>query len=535
MVIPRTIGKYEIVDTLGTGGMGTVYRAFDRTLERTIALKIVHLDRVLGVKPEELAQRFRIEALAGARLNHPAIVAIFDYDDQDPIGAYIAMEYVEGCGLDQYIKRRMELHLEDAISVMQQLLEGLACAHRQGVVHRDIKPANLLITRDGLVKIMDFGIAKLGPQTLTQNGMIMGTPQYMAPEQYVGGAIDQRCDIHAAGAVLYELLTGSPPYCGTEAEVMYKICAEKPKPLSTVDPAIAKAFEPIVAKALEKVAANRYASAEEFQEALRSSWQSISSKVPPATLSETARTIATACSLQRVAPLGSSRVADTLVRAPAAGVTGAAPAADPAAQLVPPDGVVPLGIVPLGIVPLGIAPLPDAISKTTAVTTGSGPPRNIGETGSLIGWSRDQLAEIERQLTPIVGPMARILVREAAATTGSRQEVYRLLATHLRTPEERTQFLRSGDRSPAAPVSTTPPSAADAVAVTGIAGVPLTAEITQRASQLLARYLGPIATVVTRRAAQAAADEAHLYSILAEKLTDAAERESFLRDARQQH
>jgi hypothetical protein len=530
MVIPRTVGKYEIVDTLGTGGMGTVYRAFDRTLERTIALKIVHLDRVLGVKPEELAQRFRIEALAVARLNHPAIVAIFDYDDQDPIGAYIAMEYVEGCGLDQYIKRRTELHLEDAISVMRQLLEGLACAHRQGVVHRDIKPANLLITRDGLVKIMDFGIAKLGPQTLTQNGMIMGTPQYMAPEQYVGGAIDQRCDIHAAGAVLYELLTGSPPYCGTEAEVMYKICAEKPKPLSTVDPSIAKAFEPIVAKALEKAPANRYASAEDFQEALRSSWLSISSKVPSATLSETARTIATACSLQRAAPLGGSRVADTLVRAPAAAVTGAPPEADPVAQPVQPDGV-----VPLGIPPLGVPPLPDATSKTAAVTTGSGRPRNIGETGSLVGWSRDQLAEIERQLTPIVGPMARILVREAAATTGSRQEVYRLLATHLRTPEERTQFLRSGDRSPTAPVSTTSPSISDAVVVTGIAGAPLTAEITQRASQLLARYLGPIATVVTRRAAQAAADEAQLYSILAEKLTDTAERESFLMEARRQH
>jgi serine/threonine-protein kinase len=300
---------------------------------------------------------------------------------------------------------------------------------------------------------------------------------------------------------------------------MYKICAEKPKPLSTVDPSIAKAFEPIVAKALEKVPANRYASAEDFQEALRSSWQGISSKVPSATLSETARTIATESSLQRAAPLGSSRVADRLVRAPAAGVTGAAPAADPVAQPVPPDGV---------------APLSDAMSKTAAVTTGSGRPHNIGETGSLIGWSRDQLAEIERQLTPIVGPMARILVREAAATTGSRQEVYRLLATHLRTPEERTQFLRSGDRSPTPPVSTTPPRISDSVVLSGIAGVPLTAEITQRASQLLARYLGPIATVLTRRAAQAAADEAHLYSILAEKLTDT-ERERFLMEARQQH
>jgi serine/threonine protein kinase len=524
MVIGQTVGKYVIVDTLGTGGMGTVYRAFDRTLERTVALKIVHLEPVPGVTPEELAKRFRIEALAGARLNHPAIVAIFDYDDQDPIGAYIAMEYVEGCGLDHYLKRRTELHLEDAISVMQQVLDGLACAHRQGVVHRDIKPANLLIARDGLVKIMDFGIAKMGPRTQTQSGMIMGTPQYMAPEQYVGGAVDQRCDVHAAGAVLYELLTGSPPYVGTETEVMYKICCEKPKPLSMVDPLIAKAFDPIVAKALEKVPANRYASAEDFREELLSSWQSISSKVPSATLSETARAIAAAFTLQRGALPGGSQVADTIVRAPAAGVTGAAPGADPVAQPVPPDGAA----------PRTGSPRPDPISKTGAVATGSNRARNTGQTGSLIGWSRDQLAEIERQLTPIVGPMARILVREAAATTGSRQELYRVLATHLRTPEERKQFLPPADSSPTAPGSTTPPTAADTVVDSSVGGVPLTAQITQRASQLLARYLGPIATVLTRRAAQTAADEAHLYSILAEKLTDTAERERFLMEARRQ-
>jgi serine/threonine-protein kinase len=305
---------------------------------------------------------------------------------------------------------------------------------------------------------------------------------------------------------------------------MYKVCYEKPKLLSTVDPSIAEAFGPIIAKALEKVPENRYASAEDFREALRSSWQGISSKVPSLALSETARTIATAFSLQRVAPLGGSQVADTIVRAPgAAGATGAAPGADPVAQPVPPDGVAP---------PTG-SPRPDAISRTAAVTTGSGRPRNTGQTGSLVGWSRDQLAEIERQLTPIVGPMARILVREAAATTGSRQEVYRLLASHLRTPEERRQFLPAGDGAPTAPDSTTPPSVADGV-VSSSTGVPLTAEITQRASQLLAHYLGPIAAVVTRRAAQTAADEAHLYSILAEKLTDTAERERFLLEARRQ-
>jgi eukaryotic-like serine/threonine-protein kinase len=511
MVIPRTVGKYEILDALGTGGMGTVYRAFDPTLERTVALKIVHLDWVHDVPQEELAKRFRNEARAGARLHHPAIVTIFDFSDQDPAGAYIAMEYVEGCGLGQYIKRRTEPHLEDAISTMQQMLEGLAYAHRQGVVHRDIKPANMLITRDGLVKIMDFGIAKIGLQTLTQSGMIMGTPRYMAPEQYMGGAVDQRCDIHAAGVVFYELLTGSPPYLGTEAEVMYKVCYESPKALSGVEPAIAQAFDPIVAKALAKTPADRYASAEEFREALCSRWQEISATAPSPSLSERARTIAAAASLS-----GSVRT-DTILRGPAKGEvsTGGGPDARPA----PEEGGKPLS---------GAAR--SATRSTAAPGSGSSP--RTGETGPLTAWSRDQLAEIERQLLPIVGPMARILVREAAATTGNRQDLYRLLANHLRTPEERRQFLGAGgDRTPTDLSSTTPPSAADAAPPSAAGGSPLNAEVTQRASQLLARYLGPIAKVVTQRAAQTAADESHLYSMLAQKLTDTKERERFLKEA----
>src|SRR5438132_640069 len=217
MAIPRTVGKYEIVDAVGAGGMGTVYRAFDPTLERMVALKIVHLDRVHDVPFEQLCVRFRNEARAVARLNHPAIVTIFDYDDQDPVGAYIAMEYVQGCALDEYVKQRPKLHLEDAVSAMHQVLGGLAYAHGKDVVHRDIKPSNLLVTRDGLVKITDFGIARIGPKTTTQTGLLVGTPQYMAPEQYMGGLVDHRCDLHAAGAVLYELLTGTPPFTGPAA------------------------------------------------------------------------------------------------------------------------------------------------------------------------------------------------------------------------------------------------------------------------------------------------------------------------------
>src|SRR5437660_10887967 len=136
MAIPRTVGKYEIVDAVGAGGMGTVYRAFDPTLERMVALKIVHLDRVHDVPFEQLCVRFRNEARAVARLNHPATVTIFVYDDQDTVGAYIAMEYVPGCAVDEYVKQRPELHLEDAVSAIQQVSGGLVYANGTVVVQR---------------------------------------------------------------------------------------------------------------------------------------------------------------------------------------------------------------------------------------------------------------------------------------------------------------------------------------------------------------------------------------------------------------
>ncbi len=483
-MIPRSIGKYDIMDALGIGGMGTVYRAFDTTLERTVALKILQLDRGHDVTPQELSARFRNEARAVARLNHPAIVTIFDYDDQDPIGAYIVMEYINGCALDEYVKQRPELHMEDAISAMQQVLAGLAYAHRQGVIHRDIKPSNLLVTREGLVKITDFGIAKIGPRSQTQSGLIVGTPQYMAPEQYLGGVVDHRCDIHAAGAVLYELLSGAPPFQGTTAEVMYKVCHEVPKPVSSANPLLPQVFDPVVARALDKVAANRYATAGEFQEALRVSWDTMSTRPPSPTMSDRARMIATAISRQPVGPK-------------AAAASGSPPAVQAPAS------------------------------------SGSRRGRNVADSRSLAAWSRDQLAEIERQLMAIMGPVARVLVQDAAATTASRQELYRLLASYLKTPEERRLFLQAGEDASTDP-GEPPLRAANVITFANIVGRPLTPEATQRATLLLARYLGPIAGLLTRKAAQTAIDEAQLYSMLAEKVTDVTERDRFIMEAGRQ-
>jgi eukaryotic-like serine/threonine-protein kinase len=521
MAIPRSVGKYEVVDAIGAGGMGTVYRAFDPTLERMVALKIVHLDRVHDVPQEQMRERFRNEARAVARLNHPAIVTIFDYDDQDPVGAYIAMEYVQGCALDEYVKQRPELHLEDAVTAMHQVLGGLAYAHSRDVVHRDIKPSNLLVTRDGLVKITDFGIARIGPRNTTQTGMLVGTPQYMAPEQYMGGVVDYRCDIHAAGAVLYELLSGSPPFTGTSAEVMYKVCHEVPKPLSSVDASVPQCFDAIVARALEKQPTNRYASALEFQQALRASWQAVSPKPPSATLSMSARQIATA--IHRQPPPGLLPAPQPQTPRAAAGlepVPGPGPLA--ASRPAPPSAAAAAPAAPA-------AASPSADSARDAARAASAPSRSrpSGTQASLIAWSREQLAEIERQLLPLVGPMARILVRDAAATTASRQELYQLLASHLQSADERKRFLTAG--------GATGPALTPARGVTNprsaLAARPVTPEGTQLACQLLARYIGPIATLITRKAAQGATDEAQLYALLAEKVADERERERFLLEA----
>jgi serine/threonine-protein kinase len=489
-MIPRSIGKYDIIDALGIGGMGTVYRGFDTTLERTVAVKVLQLDRGHDVTPQELSARFRNEARAVARLNHPSIVTIFDYDDQDPVGAYIVMEYVNGCALDEYVKKRPELHLEDAVSAMQQVLAGLAYAHRQGVIHRDIKPSNLLVTREGAVKITDFGIAKIGPRSQTQSGLIVGTPQYMAPEQYMGGVVDHRCDIHAAGAVLYELLTGSPPFQGGAAEVMYKVCHEVPKPVSAVNRALPPVFDAVVARALDKASAKRYTSAIEFQQALRASWESVSTQPPSPTMSDRAKMIATAIGRHPVKPKSA---------APASG-----PGPPPSAQAQ--------------------APVSSAARR----------PRNVADSGSLAAWSREQLAEIERNLSTIMGPVARVLVQDAAATTASRKELYQLLANRLQTPEERRRFLQAGGESAASFDTGGPPlRATNAIVFSNVVGRPLTSEATQRATALLARYLGPIAGLLTKKAAQTATDEAQLYTILADKVTDAAERERFIKEAGQ--
>ena len=245
---PTQIGRYQVVRRIGSGGMGSVFLARDPELDRAVAIKLVKDD--LTDDPE-LRERFSREARSAARLRHPNIITIFDIGEHEG-RPFIAMEYLPGESLADIIRRQPAIELSRVLRWMESLSRGLAHAHRAGIVHRDIKPANLMVDPDGVLKIVDFGIARLGDSSLTRDGMLVGTANYMAPEQLLGSGADERCDIFAFGAVFYELLTARKAFPGTIADGLFnRICHEPPEPLAKLCPDLDR-VQRIVAMALEK-------------------------------------------------------------------------------------------------------------------------------------------------------------------------------------------------------------------------------------------------------------------------------------------
>jgi tRNA A-37 threonylcarbamoyl transferase component Bud32/tetratricopeptide (TPR) repeat protein len=259
------IGKYAILGEIGRGAMGIVYKATDPYIGRTVAIKTIRFD-VLGQGPErDMAQkRFMREAHSAGNLSHPNIVTIYDVGEDGDL-SYIAMEYIDGCSLEELISSRKKLSLEETASLVEQVANALDTAHRKGVIHRDIKPANILIDQEGKPHLVDFGIARLSTSTMTQTNMIMGTPYYMSPEQIAGKKVDNRSDIFALGGVLYEMLTGQKPFPGESiTTVIYKIMNENPLPVRNFQKNLPEGLEPILQKALAKDPAARYQSCREM-------------------------------------------------------------------------------------------------------------------------------------------------------------------------------------------------------------------------------------------------------------------------------
>ncbi|MCU1220951.1 MAG: serine/threonine protein kinase [Candidatus Angelobacter sp.] len=256
MMSIQTVGRYEITGELGRGAMGVVYKALDPTIGRTVALKTMRLD-VHGLDAQEMVRRFQNEARAAGVLNHPNIVTIYDAGQQDGI-FYIAMEFIEGTTLHELLAEKRVLATEEVLQLTRQICRGLDYAHSNGIVHRDIKPANIMITGNGTVKIMDFGIAKSGGQ-VTNTGQVLGTPNYMAPEQVKGRQLDGRSDLFSLGVILYEMLTGEKPFVGQNVTtIIYKIVNENPITPRDLDVTVHPGLSAIVTKALAKAPDDRY-------------------------------------------------------------------------------------------------------------------------------------------------------------------------------------------------------------------------------------------------------------------------------------
>jgi len=265
---PTTLGKYSIVRPLGRGAMGVVYEGFDPVIDRRVAIKTVRLDRVDESEGAEDLLRFKREAQAAGRLTHPNIVGVYDYGETDEL-AFIVMEFVEGDTLKSLLDRGERFTPADAVGMLESLLAGLAYSHEHGVIHRDIKPANVMITRDGRVKLADFGVARIESSSLTQAGTMIGTPSYMSPEQFMGQTIDARSDIYAAGVLLYQLLTGDKPFEGSVTSIMHKVLNTEAPPPSVLSVSVNPALDAVVARAMAKRPEARFGSARDFAAALR--------------------------------------------------------------------------------------------------------------------------------------------------------------------------------------------------------------------------------------------------------------------------
>ena len=482
------LGKYRIDSILGKGAMGVVYKAFDPFIERVVALKTIRKELFSDSQQADLISRFKNEAQAAGRLNHPNIVMVYDYGE-DAESAYIAMEFVEGTPLNTLMMPDKPTALPRVTAWMGDLLLALDYAHSRGVVHRDIKPANLLITSTAQVKVSDFGIARIESSTLTQTGSMIGTPSYMSPEQFRGETADGRSDVFSTGVLLYQLLTGVRPFVGSSSTVMLQILHEHPAPPSTLAPGIPAGFDAIIARALAKAPQDRFPSARAFLDALARVGKD-GADPDATTLGDSDRTVLAA----GLRPAYGGQGPGTGSAVSSGGDTGTLPPwkveafpelesmlsrqIGPMAKFLlkkvaaKADGIEELGELLLPHIPseLGRVQFQQAVAqlkkKLDASGTGSGAATTPGTlagtsiAGGATGLSAPDSIMAGRsairvpvafdeawaeattvRLTMIIGPIARVVAKRAARQTSDRLEFLQLMAAHIDSAADRTRFL----------------------------------------------------------------------------------------------
>jgi len=446
---PEHIGRYQIEAVLGRGGMGVVYKAHDPQIDRPVALKLVRADLLDGDERADYVERLRREAQAAGRCTHPNIVALYDYNMHEG-NPFLVMEYVKGMSVAQALARGTRFRQDEAVFIVGQLLEGLGCAHGLGVVHRDVKPANILLVENGRVKVTDFGLSRIGVSTLTQSGSLLGTPSYMSPEQCRGDEADYRSDLFSAGVVLHELLAGERPFPGRDVTVLIKqILYDEPPDLKGIVPDHLAAA---VRRALAKRPEDRFPSAASMAAALR-----------------------------------------------------------PARQAT--------------------------VDELTVVQ----PPRASNADQPAQSWVDEQvLTTLQRRLARHVGPIAKVLVSGAVRNAANPDALCELLAKNIANPDERRNFLREARRELSSAASSTrilQQSRADAAAVPPTIGGSLPANPPSAIAQTsidvaqmeLARFIGPIARVLVKRALASSSTPAELWTALAEHIERPEDRAAFLR------
>ena len=485
--VPERLGKYPITGVVGRGAMGIVFKGFDPVIKRPVAIKTIRKELLEDDDPsginasgasgryasDTMSSRFQREAQAAGALNHPGIVSVYEYGE-DTHYAFIAMEFVEGNNLRDYIANGTNFDEQDTVSIMAQLLDALQYAHTATVWHRDIKPANIIVMSNGRIKLTDFGIARLENADRTRTNVIMGTPGYIAPELYLGGQVDHRLDIFAAGVLFYQLLARKSPFRGGPEAIMHDVCYHDPEAASKADPAHRwSQYDAIVARAIAKAPADRFQSAGEFRSAILDAYaQPVANTISEATI---------------VTHRSRSAFAD-----PGPGSGGATPS----------------------------SPSP----KTFTASSSSAPPPT--------GWSGVVLAGVEVEIAKYIGPVAKVLVRRAAKEHKDLESLVGSLMPAIDDPKERSAFARAVLGKPmTTPLRGAPrPSESTAPPATR-PGDALSAADLERATKLLIGYIGPIGKVIAKRAATEGVSRRDFFAKVAGSLDDDAVRERFMREA----
>jgi serine/threonine-protein kinase len=477
--VPPTIGRYVIEDLIGVGGMGQIYKAHDPDIRRTVAIKLISTELMSGDDRADYIRRFRREAEAAARCAHPNIITVYDFalHEGQP---FLAMEFVYGQSLRQRLNEASAMSVPEAIWIMLQVLDALSSAHAQGVIHQDIKPANIMVTPDKRVKVGDFGISRLVNTDFTIVSDTVGTPAYMSPEQCRGERVDLRTDLYSAGATLFELVTGERAFRGRSVtEVSHRVLNDRVPLLPPEVRATAPRLQSTLERAMAKQQEERFESASAMAAALRQ----VLANEP---IEE---------------PEDGTRLASELRPGPA----------DPT------------------VASRDITPHPVGRDIT--------PPPG--------GWAHDAdlLRQVEDKLRVYVGPIARILVRNAAGRTRTAHELCEQLARDMRNAADRERFrhdvqflARRGQRALSPEDSGGRSSLGSLGKSTGTGtgagtstGPRLPDEELARAQAALTQYVGPIARILVRRAAANISTVDALWQALSEQVPSAADRAAFLR------